>query len=662
MLDFFISILFSLFAIKTGTSDGNVANDILIVMHYTPNVQLHSYYASEINKNYATRNGYEFLLDNFFPPELLEKQDARWNKVRIMGRLIEEGLQRTTNTQTKYLVWLDSDLIIANHSFSFDPIIQKYPAVDIIISREVNPNNGIANSGCMIVKISYWSAIFFQYWWNSFDRLSAMDQHVFDLLYYGKLNTAHLESSKHIMLLNATAINSYFPGLVHHQSDNPILHLAGESNFIREHIFELCWKNVDQYQQLQQSSINMTVDEVNSDTAFVVLDLPPFGVSRQFLDNLDYISLHQKQWKRLLNEFHTSTLVSISSTVNFQLFTKNEKLEYFSFLHEIRYKVRETQQSLSKFICYYRSLNATNGVELNATKIFDEKQIHQNSNCIQLKEMFYDDTIRLLYEIYQAYYRYFEYQQLRCSSDPIVVTNKDISEELQSTVDAAFELLIVLHPEDKRYLLVLQELETMMTRLEEIVANDIPDQLKIVYYYQYKLYEFRALHAEVSITFHSDGMAVIHDSNSSLQTSDVNRNNSHLYCQEAILWNEKALELWTKNVHNYQYFGSGNGLLNRYHEALRLMLKLTYLQCSLCQDPSHNVQSKMTGKKYLNDAMSIITQFEQIDQYLEDIIALEKECFMHHRHFEKTNDEVFTKRKKFKRKKNRNSNEGDKRI
>ena len=82
----------------------------------------------------------------------------------------------------------------------------------------------------------------------------------------------------HVVLLAMdTMMNSEFPGLKTFSEDQPVLHIAGESNFIRKHILHH-WLQLCRYQE------GKGVGEL---------------VRKSFLDDIDYVALHGEEWSAI---------------------------------------------------------------------------------------------------------------------------------------------------------------------------------------------------------------------------------------------------------------------------------------------------------------------------------------------------------------------------
>ena len=142
---------------------------------------------------------------------------------------------------------------------------------DIIACRDPRPENGLINTGALLVKASNASLHFFRRWW-SMDRAAGMDQHAFDRLWEAQKCEAHqitanasekrndtlcftdeIEDSNflrnaasssasssqpaRVRMLPPHVLNSHFPAWLHQQPEHAVLHLAGVSSLARRTLF-----------------------------------------------------------------------------------------------------------------------------------------------------------------------------------------------------------------------------------------------------------------------------------------------------------------------------------------------------------------------------------------------------------------------------------------
>lgn len=256
----------------------------LLVTYFTPGILSYSLYTYAINQMHADRHGWKLLAARPESGHEVDTNDQRWNKVHVLLQLL---LSAASSEQV--LIWVDSDLIVNHLDFSFASLLAQYPSADLIVSREVNPQNGLVNTGCMLIRNTAWAREFMTQWWTAYDRADGMDQHIFDRLYH---HHPQLACAQHIALLPEEAINSRFPGLISYQNDQPVLHLAGESSFVRAAVFRAAW-------QLLCSAERPPADQ-------------PL-VSRRMLDAVDYIGLHDREW----SDIHMELSTAISPNASF---------------------------------------------------------------------------------------------------------------------------------------------------------------------------------------------------------------------------------------------------------------------------------------------------------------------------------------------------------
>lgn len=190
-----------------------------------------------------------------------EPRDPRWNKVQILLQELELQGGRRDGRGEEYAVWLDSDLVFLDFSLRFDDIISQYPSADVILSADPEPANGVANTGCIIVRNTLWARSFLRRWWHRFDRAQGMDQHAFTKLWEeegGRQTRGDI--SQHVKILPMHVLNSHIPAWTYQLPQHRVLHLAGASNLFRAAVFQqgmgaLCdsYRSQDYLSQQSQS-------------------------------------------------------------------------------------------------------------------------------------------------------------------------------------------------------------------------------------------------------------------------------------------------------------------------------------------------------------------------------------------------------------------------
>ena len=282
---------------------------IILVSYSTSSIMEYGAYSYFINAAYAEQNGYGMVLMSPETGSQYEPQDQRWNKVYILLNLIDpkKGMARKSD----YVVWLDSDLIMLDFSMNISEITRENKQYDIIISRDPRIENGIANSGFFIVKNSDWSKEFLQSWWNSYDRITGMDQHVFSRLW----DSGQPDITNHIMLLRPDALNTDFPAWEKQQPYNQILHLAGVSTIFRKITFEKASKEICRAYSYQQTHLqekdnlkskeNTIIQNKTNDTKQKNTLLLQLGITREILQEIESFLPRESYMQQILVEMRS---------------------------------------------------------------------------------------------------------------------------------------------------------------------------------------------------------------------------------------------------------------------------------------------------------------------------------------------------------------------
>lgn len=293
---------------------------VTLISYDTTDILDYALYAFAINSAFAYHRNYDIHSTSSLGGFEYEKRDQRWNKVKIVHSIIAELVDR--NVTDKYIVWMDSDLIVLNFDLDILELTVAHPQADIIASQDVEPLNGIINTGCMIIRSTNWALQFLDEWWNSTDRVDGMDQHVFDLVYKRRLahsresNTDHISAvdiRTKIAILLPHVLNSQIPARVHQQVDHKVLHLAGESSIVRTHIFQSAFAELCRATQRVPTSHNHSAC-INTDGnsnehsgAEVIYQLnisalaPQLCITREVLSNIDYRSLLIQEVRSILS-------------------------------------------------------------------------------------------------------------------------------------------------------------------------------------------------------------------------------------------------------------------------------------------------------------------------------------------------------------------------
>lgn len=106
-----------------------------VITSATKNIFSYAKFAVSVNFMYAQwRNyHYSFIEEN---PQAVDfdakyDKDSRWNKVQYLLEHLE-----TSEPTTKYIMWLDADLIVVNVDFNVQGLFAQYPDAHVLMSKD----------------------------------------------------------------------------------------------------------------------------------------------------------------------------------------------------------------------------------------------------------------------------------------------------------------------------------------------------------------------------------------------------------------------------------------------------------------------------------------------------------------------------------------------
>jgi hypothetical protein len=259
------------------TSDVEIsAKDVILVTFASEDVLSYGAYSNSINSAYAEANGYPFVIvteeDHV---EYRSSNDQRWSKIHILKHALSQQDsdnpdKKDINSESihqdcpygwassaKYLVWLDTDLVILDFKLKIEDIVEKYPDADIIMSKD--KATFVANSGMIIVRNSPSSIDLLSRWWASFDRKKCCDQNAFTWLY----DRMDADERRRVALLPHDAINTNFPCWKNQKKHNQVLHLAGLTSFYRISVFKFGWESICKSLSIDNKSDEIVISNSN---------------------------------------------------------------------------------------------------------------------------------------------------------------------------------------------------------------------------------------------------------------------------------------------------------------------------------------------------------------------------------------------------------------
>jgi hypothetical protein len=129
---------------------------ICICMSATPNIYSYSKLSEYINRKYAEKHGYTFVM--FY--DTMTDRAPQWCKIQVLNKLLDTDMY-------DYIFWIDADAFFNNFDIGIQKIISDSKK-DLIICDDI-ANSGrkdTLNSGTFIVKTTDWSKDFFKKLWS----------------------------------------------------------------------------------------------------------------------------------------------------------------------------------------------------------------------------------------------------------------------------------------------------------------------------------------------------------------------------------------------------------------------------------------------------------------------------------------------------------------
>lgn len=211
-----------------------------VITSATKNIFSYAKFAVSVNFMYAQwRNyHYSFIEEN---PQAVDfdakyDKDSRWNKVQYLLEHLE-----TSEPTTKYIMWLDADLIVVNVDFNVQGLFAQYPDAHVLMSKDKVDAPFVGNSGCIIVKVTEWSREFLKLWWSAYDRRRCCDQNALTWLYDRRFPD---DIQSKLIFLDSLELNTEFPAYLGppYRYKN-MLHLAGLNTIYRTRVFNTAFRS-----------------------------------------------------------------------------------------------------------------------------------------------------------------------------------------------------------------------------------------------------------------------------------------------------------------------------------------------------------------------------------------------------------------------------------
>lgn len=169
------------------------------------------------NEEYFKRYNIDFI----FEKKLFTKErHPAWNKILLLQKLLND----TEKKEYDYIVWIDDDILITNHTINLNDIINKYDFHSILIDDNNNYGGYKINSGFFVCKNNDLTKEFLECIWDS-----AKPEHYFGGVWENDTFQEYLNESPNTKVLKVIphrVLQSFKH--YHHQEDFSV-HFAGLS-------------------------------------------------------------------------------------------------------------------------------------------------------------------------------------------------------------------------------------------------------------------------------------------------------------------------------------------------------------------------------------------------------------------------------------------------
>lgn len=139
----------------------------LLVTAYTDDYRV-GYLTEQVNRAYASKHQYPFHSVKLPAKDMLSavspKQHCAWYKILLLRTLLADR-QFLYRNQVDYLMWIDADAIIVDHSKPLHAVVAQAAERDLIIAEDMNVGC-LLNSGIFLVRTSEWSVGFLDDVWQ----------------------------------------------------------------------------------------------------------------------------------------------------------------------------------------------------------------------------------------------------------------------------------------------------------------------------------------------------------------------------------------------------------------------------------------------------------------------------------------------------------------
>lgn len=131
---------------------------LCICMLYTPNVAEYAQLTETINRIYAEKHGYDFVV---FKDRMANDRAPQWDKVKVLEKVLDMGY--------KYVFWIDADAYFNIHEIPLEAFLDEDHEMYICddLPNSQGYSNCWVNTGTMLIKNTAFMRQFVTRWWNT---------------------------------------------------------------------------------------------------------------------------------------------------------------------------------------------------------------------------------------------------------------------------------------------------------------------------------------------------------------------------------------------------------------------------------------------------------------------------------------------------------------
>jgi len=154
-------------SLLTNTSRALSSCNVLMVTAYSDDYTIGSL-CEKVNRCYAEKHSYEFLSEvlplSAMSEAIAPKKHCTWYKIALLKKLFAD-VSYLESKQIQYIMWIDADAIVVDHSTRLTDIIDRCGGRDLIIAEDMNAGC-LINAGVFMLRTTRWSRSFINDVWD----------------------------------------------------------------------------------------------------------------------------------------------------------------------------------------------------------------------------------------------------------------------------------------------------------------------------------------------------------------------------------------------------------------------------------------------------------------------------------------------------------------